>query len=406
MSSTDATTAAASKENVEAKGTNKNDKTKSSEKGVEEDSDKKEEKQPLSFEEMQMQRGLGRGVDITKPTPWLEKTAFQVREVNKDDLIVTDEGGLLKGYSDVVNSTTTIHNQVRAGVKAPDIPLNIGVDSEYSRTDCSSKHVVGLKVKNKTIAFRVDFNDLPKSWVSDVSKAKKQMQELKKAPVYPLDPEQGHSPDHEQADHPGPEQGHPTDSKRDDKAEKSFENRLCRWLTECLEHRGVSGAKDKLYDLFFEGQNRLIDNEAELNLLENDITNFIQHLGVTHYVSAIELGGLNFSILTEKEYESKVSASGSAALNSKLYGDIQASAKRTHHKKVKSSHTERKMIGRITIKKEVNSREEVKEEDEAVIGCQIRPISSLVRNPYIQQAVKASVKKYMETKISSKYIEY
>ena len=76
--------------------------------------------------------GLGRGVDITKPTPWLNKTSFQVRRVNNADLIETNEGGLLKGYTDVVSSSTTIHYQVKAGVKAPDVPLSIGVDAENS----------------------------------------------------------------------------------------------------------------------------------------------------------------------------------------------------------------------------------------------------------------------------------
>ena len=100
-----------------------------------------------------------------------------MRKVRSDDLIETDEGGLLKAYSDVVSNSTTIHSQVRSGVTAPDIPLSIGVDAEYSRTECSSKHVVGLKVKNRTISFRVDFNDVPESWVSTVKEAKDQIKQ-------------------------------------------------------------------------------------------------------------------------------------------------------------------------------------------------------------------------------------
>ena len=133
--------------------------------------------------------------------------------------------------------------------------------------------------------------------------------------------------------------------------------------------------------------------------LLRDITHFIRHLGVTHYVSAIELGGLNFRVLTEKEYERKISLSGSASLNSKLYGAIEATSSKTNIWKFKSKREERKMIGKITRNEE---REVVNEEDEAVIGCHIRPISSLVKNPYLQKAINESVRTYTQETISGK----
>ena len=148
------------------------DTTKSPTSSVTNESPKKKKLEP---DQQYTLWGLGRGVDITKPTPWLEKTSFQVRKVRSADLIETDEGRLLKAYSDVVSNSTTIHSQVRSGVKAPDIPLSIGVDAEYSHTECSSKHVVGLKVKNRTISFRVDFDDVPESWVSTVEAAREQL---------------------------------------------------------------------------------------------------------------------------------------------------------------------------------------------------------------------------------------
>ena len=45
--------------------------------------------------------GLGRGVDITKQKPRVEKSSFQVREVDvtSDNIIIeTKDGGLLKAY--------------------------------------------------------------------------------------------------------------------------------------------------------------------------------------------------------------------------------------------------------------------------------------------------------------------
>ena len=374
-------------------------KTDSEKEGTDKKNDppeKEEEEKQLTPEELRWALlGLGRGVDITKPTPWMDKTSFQVRAVCIHDLIVTDEGRLLKGYSDVVNNSTTIHSQVRAGVKAPDVPLAIGVDTEYTRTDCSSKHVVGLKVKNRTISFRVDFDDLPKSFVTEVEEAKEKMRQMDKS-RFESDPSPQASADEATA----------VDGSQPKPEDIPFESRLCKWLLDCLEHRGIKTKGKTLYQLLFTktegkgGPSPIIDSDEKTRELEEDITHFVQFLGVTHYVSAIELGGLHFSILTEKEYEKKVSASGNASLNSQLYGGIKVSANQSQLRKFKSRHTERKMIGRIT---KTDEKEVVEETDEAVIGCQIRPISSLVRNPYLQLAVKNSIKKYTQTKISSKF---
>ena len=202
------------------------DTTKSPTSSVTNESPKKKKLEP---EQQYILWGLGRGVDITKPTPWLEKTSFQVRKVRSADLIETDEGGLLKAYSDVLSNSTTIHSQVRSGVKAPDIPLSIGVDAEYSHTECSSKHVVGLKVKNRTISFRVDFDDVPESWVSTVEEAREQMK--KKVPSK----EQAQSSNTVSS---------PTLTLAPDKMfteceEVPFETRLCKWFRNCLILRGV-----------------------------------------------------------------------------------------------------------------------------------------------------------------------
>ena len=277
-------------------------------------------KKPMSPQELKEQCklwGLGRGVNIITKTPWMDKTSFQVRSVRSEDLVVTDEGGLLKGYSDVVNNSTTVHSQIRANAEAP---LTIGVDSEYSRTDCSSKHVVGLKVKNRTVSFRVDFDDLPKSWVEDCESARKDMilsqSERETAMLQEVTDGSGEAV--------------PSASKQHD---IPFEGSLCKWLAECLEHRGIRAMGiTNPYELLNlelkEGseKRRLIESDEHAKLIKEGIRHFIEHLGVTHYVSAIELGGLHFSILTEKEYEKKVAASGNASLNSQLYGGIEATA--------------------------------------------------------------------------------
>ena len=350
--------------------------------------------------------GLGRGVDITKQTPWMEKTSFQVRAVRTEDLMETDEGGLLKGYSDLVDSSTSIHSQVRAGVKTPNVPLAIGVDSEYSRTDCSSKHVVGLKVKNRTISFRVDFEDVPKL-IANENEAKKMIKGMNKAKMKEMP-----STTRKQARMIRNEEAK---SEATPRQIDVFETRLCTWLNDCLRHRGVPGANaDNLYELLDttikkkDGPvKKLIDDGEQTRRLEEDISRFVAHIGVTHYISAIELGGLRFSILSEQEYEKKVAASGSASLNSLLYGGVEAQIKNSFTRRSKSRRTERKQIGKITsIGEGEDARETVERKDEAVIGCQIRPISGLVRNPYIRLAVEKGVKEYTEKKISCKSLKH
>ena len=88
------------------------------------------------------------------------------------------------------------------------------------------------------------------------------------------------------------------------------------------------------------------ERETELSLIEKDIYHFVKHFGVTHYVSAIELGGLEYSVLTEKEYEKRVAASGNASLTSQFYGGMEASVKRSHQKIFRLRSSERKMIGK------------------------------------------------------------
>ena len=334
-------------------------------------------KKELTPEEKYTLWGLGRGVDITKPTPWLNKTSFQVRKVSGADLIETDEGGLVKQYTEVVSSSTTIHSQVSSGLKAPDIPLTIGVDAEYSHTECSSKHVVGKKIKNRTIAFRVDFDDVPESRVDSLQKAKEQMKKTKDLTTRTQVSASG--------------------------KETLFETRLCKWLKKCLGNRGIcldESPDEELCLACIKDKGSLIEDDEQTGELEEDINSFIKHFGVTHYVSAIELGALQFSVLTENQYEKKLAASGSSSFSS-LFGGAEASASLSKSSATKMSHSERKEIGKIKKDGDNGDTEKVEECDEAVIGCEIRPISSLVKNPYLQQAIKSSVKKYTKEKISS-----
>ena len=300
--------------------------------------------------------GLGRGIDITKPTPWLEKTSFQVRKVKFDNIIETDDGGLLKEYSDEIRCRTDLNCEVKSGVKAANTPLTIGVAAEYTRSSLTTKYVVGTRVKNRTISFRADFTDLPQSQPKDLEAAKEEIRKRKEGKA-----------------------------KRGEISE--FEKRLCSWLLdrECLKQRGEPV---ECLDKYISDKCAL-DPEKELEKIVEDIEHFVHHFGVTHYVSAIELGGLEYQELSGKEYHQYAGVSSNASVTSPASGGVQASAKMSCTKKSGRFKKDRKKVGRINFEDE-----KVTEENEAVIGCEIQPISNLVRNPYLQQALTTSTAKY------------
>jgi hypothetical protein len=100
--------------------------------------------------------GLGRGVDIANKSPWTNKSSFQVCEVTLDNIMGTDEGGLLQTYHTRLESHSDFHAQLKSSVSVPNTPVSFGLEGELSRSSISSKEVVGKKVTNRTISFKVD----------------------------------------------------------------------------------------------------------------------------------------------------------------------------------------------------------------------------------------------------------
>ena len=69
--------------------------------------------------------GLGRGVDITKKSPWLDKSSFQVRPVDVDNIIGTEEGGSLQNYEHEVVSIQEQQGELKASIAIPQSPVTI-----------------------------------------------------------------------------------------------------------------------------------------------------------------------------------------------------------------------------------------------------------------------------------------
>ena len=374
----------------------------------------------LSDEERYALWGLGRGINITKPTPWLEKTAFQVRNVVRHDIIETDDGGLLKAYSEELRSRSSVSTEVHAGIKVPNAPLAIGVDAEYTRSDLSSTYVVGTKVKNRTISFRLDFADVPRTRVKNIKDAKKKIlmakqksesvtktdtsesTEQKEVAVsggdigksasgedFSINSVSGGDIDNGAAGSGAGESGKPDGKDKGKVDESFFEQRLCEWLIDCLSIRGYHlQTNEELYDLI---RSKCKNEDDDILEIEEDLEHFVEQFGVTHYVSAIVLGGLDYEELNGKEFVKHAGGGGNVSVDTGAYGAVRASAKATKSSSSSRSMSTHKQIGKIASNK-------VARDDEAVIGCEIRPISTLVKNPYLQQALTSSVEKYTQKK--------
>jgi hypothetical protein len=105
--------------------------------------------------------GLGRGVDATNPTPWLNKRPLQIREVYYDDIIGTEEGNLYQGFVNEVESTQHFQTNLSASVPVNQL-VNLGIDSELSRSYSVSQKSVGRKITTRTISFRAPFDKICK----------------------------------------------------------------------------------------------------------------------------------------------------------------------------------------------------------------------------------------------------
>ena len=106
-------------------------------------------------------------------------------------------------------------------------------------------------------------------------------------------------------------------------------------------------------------------------------------------------------MVTEKEYGKRIAGGATTSLNVPAKGGVQTTAKAAKTNEWSRHTSEVKQIGRITGK---GNEKRVTVSDEAVIGCQLTPISSLVKNPQLKQVLSAAVKKYSEDETKGSFI--
>ena len=312
--------------------------------------------------------GLGRGVDASRAKPWLIKTSFQVRPLGFGKLIGTEQGGTVEAYEDVVKSVRELQFELQQSISAPNVPVNIGADADHFRSATNKRRVVGRRVHNRTISFREEFDDMP----------------VKVGRVQPSTPvrevsEGGEDPVEEDVAHSDEVGKDPT-----------FEERVAKWVLEEL-HPEWEGDRSAIavFKEWFENQ-----SDATLIDIYKMCLEFVRTFQVTHYVSSVDLGALEYSVITKEEYVREMGLTGSLGLEDVVAAVLKTKGKYTSKKKHKSSHI--KKVGLIRNPDKGNYYVERGTYAEAVIGVDVKPIQVLVRHQGLRRVLAHAVTHYIE----------
>ena len=309
--------------------------------------------------------GLGRGLDGTDPTPWLNKGSFQVRNVTFENILGTEEGGALRSYEREISSVHTQQTKIKSSLLVPESPLTIGADAELSRSVSTTRRAVGRKVINRTISFRDNFYDLP---VNNT--------------IFGIDPSV---------------QNQFTFEERQNQF--TFEERLAQWILDHLQHdeshpkleshislEAISGSEKPLEELAHILKH---GSRADFKLIAKYCDAFVNNFRITHYVNAIELGAAEYRILTEEEYQTALGVAGSFGID-KLASVV---TRQDFSIKKKKHASDLKQIGRIG----ENGTVDRGSYGEAVVGVKIKPITTLVKMKFLNVALEKALLKFVDS---------
>ena len=338
--------------------------------------------------------GLGRGVDATDPNMWDNKSPFVLREISPDmaNIIGTEDGGEKQYYSDDVSSHTSLQMKINLSLDEPNSQVKVGMDAHHSRTNSSTRKIVGTKIRTRTIAFRTNFGDLP---LQNFNVATMEM------PILPFEMEESDS-----------EQAVPLDvrtkseSLRSTITPNSFEQQICAWVLDRTVIRKQQSAEKTArtktqFIARLTGSNpaakltnylqSLEPGSPEMQEIMNDCLVFVSELGITHFVSAIELGALQYQVYIKKDYEKKFGAGTDSGFKQLVKLEESQEYEKTRSREA----TSLREIGRI-----VDGKVQRQSCDEAVIGFYIQPIHRLVKLSYLHKALQTAVKQYRASRSS------
>lgn len=325
--------------------------------------------------------GLGRGVDATRAKPWLNKTSFQVRPLRFGKLIGTEQGGSVEAYEDVVNSVQTLQLELKQSVSVSSAPVNIGTDGEHTRSTSNMRHVVGRRVHNRTISFREEFDEIPFAG----SRAQPTTRVLLAA--------EG-------------EEAQPQKMAPQVEEEPTFEEKLAKWVLErlCREGKCDSAMRERvraigdespvvIFEKWFEGVPPA-EHADTLKQIYELCLDFVRCFHVTHYVSSLNLGALEYSVITEEDYSREMGLAGSFGLEDVVSVVLKPKGKYSLRKTRKSTR-----VKRVGLIKNPDSGDYYVPRGtyaEAVIGVEVKPIQLLVRHQYLRRSLRHAVAHYIE----------
>ena len=322
--------------------------------------------------------GLGRGVNATHSSPWFQKSSFQVRPVTLDNVIGTEEGGILQSYVSEVVSVEEIQTQMSTSVPASS-QVSVGIDEEMSRSYSTSRRSMGKKIITRSITFKPDIQKQPLT--CDVAAA---------SPVQAL-PHPDTTPEDE------------VKSKHDTETavlpsimslhSPTFQRCLSQWIIEALLDEEADGVEEPdpnddpnqaLAQIILNWPKGVADVRA---MLKQKCSKFIEKYSITHYVSGIDLGASQYQVISEEQYVKEFGVKNSLEILKVVNQVVSFKSKST--KKARFSRLTE--IGRFdgnTVKRGTT--------DEAVVGVTFQPISALVSIRVLKSALQTAIKSYIE----------
>ena len=330
------------------------------------------------------QLGLGRGVNVTDPDMWKNKTPYLVRkavypDMENSNIIGTQDCGILERYKKEVSTFEmkkqevwlSLHDSVSSNMK-------IGIDEQASRSTSSTKLIQGDKIETRTISFQFHFDDLPL------------YDKFDKAEISV------------------------PDCFLHDCDDCKFEEDLAKWILKRIKDR--ENKSNALYTETTSSTEETDSKTLAIKILERELMEiakqdklkqsfylfetvkrdceaFIEHMGITHYVSAIKLGACNYRTITSRSEQKnlKFGVRTSSAAGSLVKGGLSGLLE----KKFSSLTEEEQLIGIIDKANKRVIRE-------AVIGFEIQPLYKLVRIQFIQILLRLVIRNYIRSKDKSR----
>ncbi len=304
--------------------------------------------------------GLGRGVDATNPSPWKNKKSFQVRQVRFEDIMGTEEGGSIQSYKSDVSSSTELQAVLKASVAVPHTPVTLGLEGEMSRSSSTSRKVVGKKIVNRSVSFKMHNKVVPDT-----------------------------TSDNEGNINAG----------KDKSIEPTFEEILSEWILKHIEDRDMLKQESiaEGYEPVKPSSVAVLNNyvstasKEDRTKIVNDCEEFVRFFEITHYVNSITLGASEHIVMSETDY--------SALVNEKTYVNAAPFAGAEQQMSLRSKYLDQKnlskYIGKITDDKVIRGSY-----DECVIQINIQPVQFLVENNrFLHLALHKVLTEYIQESI-------